>query len=393
MHFQSCFLFLAMLMLFKSQSVDIMQQPCYYHNKDLPVPLTSHQMAYFKNINTVYIFGGMTSNSTSVNTIYKWNLTNKDLWFEQIKTTTPTKPFSSWINNVITIDNRAYFIGIVDDNVHDNSMYIFDSLTDQFVNTTNLSKWVNGTILGCIATNKTHIFVVGGVNDNPPHLRIYNINLDQWISNDIDINIIKEFNGYVGQYCQILDDTLFVFGGFAGINNRIDINDYYKYDLKTEIWSDGQTKLQNAAGYGATIYYDSHIFLIGGLNATDDIADIYVFNTNDEQFGNTYQLVHAVRSFPALIFNNQLYTFGGSYFNQTNATIPISLVQICNLNVQSPKHTDIVLITVIAIIAFGCLIGIIICVRRRCVVVNPVVIRESDVDDMDSLSFSRLLQK
>eukprot|EP01083_Nonionella_stella_P310056 1100254_1 len=87
-----------------------------HSNASLPIPLYSHQTAYYSVSHVLYVFGGMVDLVDSRNSIYKWEINPNTR--TQLSTTTPTDGFLSSVNNAVTIEDIAYFIG-VDDGLYD----------------------------------------------------------------------------------------------------------------------------------------------------------------------------------------------------------------------------------------------------------------------------------
>eukprot|EP01084_Bolivina_argentea_P201207 343970_1 len=117
---------------------------CNSHNESVPYV---RQTVYFEAINTMYIFPDF-SDYTCVNgscgqvydyEIYKWNLSSSSSWldYETIKFTPPAENWDFWspTNNVVVVNNKAYFIGMVDviNNYVQHEQYIFDPANDSFM--------------------------------------------------------------------------------------------------------------------------------------------------------------------------------------------------------------------------------------------------------------------
>eukprot|EP01084_Bolivina_argentea_P088157 159172_1 len=210
--------------------------PCYHYDKILPLPLASHQLAHFHATNKIFIFGGYTGQRYS-SSIFRWDTNNESKWFQEIDEKTPTTEFVSDINNVVVInDTIAYFIGV--DQGHDSRpIYIFDSLNEKFINNQDLTYPPHSFVSGCLATNNSHIFMVGGIitSGSPPHLnslQIYDINNNSWYVEQIELSPLN--NGFYAQYCKMVDNVLYIFGGL--VFNIGAINKYYSYNALTKQW-------------------------------------------------------------------------------------------------------------------------------------------------------------
>eukprot|EP01084_Bolivina_argentea_P126596 224129_1 len=319
------------------RSSDSELKQCKLYGKKLPIPLGSYQMVHFPETNVIYIFGGGTTVSSCSSKIFKWNISSSHQWFQRINTTT-TACFYSFGNNVVRIDDKAYFIGMNDGSYDSGAIYIFNSFTESFEKAHNLSKPEHPAIYGCLSTNTTHIFMVGGDRNNTSlinYLQIYDIKRDKWSSMAINVGIIK--NGYTNQYCEMIENTLFVFGGST--DKRI--KQYYKW--RNDKW----TYLGNRStglDSGGTAFYQPNIYIIGGYTGQPTDTDhtsysnvIDVFNINNGTIISTYYLVYAVCRVSPFFINNTLYVIGG--WNGPYPQQYTSSVQVCDLENPSINPT------------------------------------------------------
>eukprot|EP01084_Bolivina_argentea_P016520 30903_1 len=289
------------------------RQSWYKYDKTLPQPLMYHQLVYFKHINTVYLFGGKsTPNHTNIyqRSIYKWNISNHSSWFELIDTTTPTVNFSSYGNNVVEVNNKAYFIGIYDGSWASGQIYVFDPSNDSFLNH-NLTSPPDISSQGCLTTNKTHILMAGGrhsIESFCDDLQIYDTQRNVWDLQPIRISPIYH-NGIYAQYCVMVNNTLFTFGGSS---QNVYLNEYYKFEsIEDNRWSLLGTKSTSTRS-GAAVYYNklNRIYLIGGFAGHSPVSNIDDFDVAEQKIVATYHTVQPLFGAPAFISNDKLYIFG-----------------------------------------------------------------------------------
>eukprot|EP01083_Nonionella_stella_P242072 844731_1 len=144
-------------------------------NTSLPIPLYTHQTAYYSASHVLYVFGG----NDNRNSIYKWDI-NPNTW-TQLSTTTPTNIFWSWANNAVTVDDIVYFVGMQDDGLYDSpsgKVYRFRLTTEQWLSPDNINKPKHPSVWGCLTHNTTHILMVGGKTGTGTYtdqLQIYSV--------------------------------------------------------------------------------------------------------------------------------------------------------------------------------------------------------------------------
>eukprot|EP01084_Bolivina_argentea_P120671 213928_1 len=208
----------------------------HYVNQQLPKPLDKLLMGYNNVTSYVYIFGGRTNMQSCEtngceNKIYKWNINNMSSEWIQLDTNTTTDCFWGYISNSITIDNLVYFVAYSNGSMNVNQVQLFDLESEQFVKDHSIPLTPIIGAHGCVTTNNTHIFVVGGWNTtgSPNHLQILDIEANQWIVQDIEIDGIA--HNWRNQLCNVVGNYLYVFGGRTGTNPGSDVlNGIYKYD-------------------------------------------------------------------------------------------------------------------------------------------------------------------
>jgi N-acetylneuraminic acid mutarotase len=95
-----------------------------------------------------------------------------------------------------------------------------------------------------------------------------------WTLIDASENVPSQRSLHVGV---ILDDSLFVFGGYDGTHRT---NDFYKFDFFTCRWSI-ITSLNNppsARDRHTAIVYDKSIYVFGGFDGVNRVNDFYSYS-------------------------------------------------------------------------------------------------------------------
>eukprot|EP01083_Nonionella_stella_P092245 258166_1 len=301
---------------------------CTYDTNTLPFPMYGHSMVYSNDTNSVYLFGGYDS-SVWYNSIYKWDMdAHSNVYFESTGITTPTPVFYSVVNNVVTIDNIAYFIGINNGASTVQSFYAFDMQSESWLNSNNYNTYPIAGVYGCLATNRVSIFMVGGRNyataTNVDYLQMYNIALNQWTTQHISMVPIAS-NGWDTQFCEIVDDRLFVFGGSTSPGTALD--SMYKYHIQTTQWSYIGTLPKDIVA-GNSVYYNPYIYIIGGNSGDGSRSNlVIVFAPAIEEIVATlYTNQNKDDLFP-LVIQSQLHIFGG----RDIILDAVSSVEVCDL--------------------------------------------------------------
>eukprot|EP01084_Bolivina_argentea_P258759 436375_1 len=330
----------------------------------LPGYMVQHQLGYNIETSVVYLFGGIFSNGTSQqnsNKIYKRNINNNtDLW-KHISTTTTSDIFVSAIKQSVSIGNIVYFVGVNNGTFQVNEVQVFDMTTEEF-NLGGIPPYNFSGVRGCVETNGTHIFMIGGKSSATTYLnyiQILNIPSPTWHYIEIDIN-------FGVQSCAIFNNQIYVFGGYSNVNVSYGI---YRYDILTTQWN-YISNISNEFNSGYAIYspIDHNIYITR--------TNLSIFSVKKEEIVAQLPLLIPIFQAPAMIFNNTLHLFGGAYTNvlwypgirqntalvqKTTLPITITKTQTCDNNELNWMLMSIlsVLIVVIAILclSFGVHIG------------------------------------
>eukprot|EP01084_Bolivina_argentea_P241034 404748_1 len=267
----------------------------------LPIPSYNMQAAFNNLTSTVYLLGGLSSPPDAIynNLIYKRNIeTDATLW----KTNdTGATIFACSIQCSAQIEYLSYIIGAYFGANTVNT--IFNVSSGQFISTQSIEPMKHIANQGCITTNNSHIFMIGGCQPDAScksysnYIQIYDIYLNKW-TDDIQINV-----SFWGQACSLIDNIIYIFGGHSGSWSKA----IYKYNVLSKEWS-FIGNLPNPLGFANAIYYsnDNNIYIHAGHK-------VIVFNVVKEQIIYEETTVIGVAEAPILLTNDRLMIFGGIY--------------------------------------------------------------------------------
>eukprot|EP01083_Nonionella_stella_P082530 227808_1 len=285
----------------------------------LPRNIYAHQTAYDALSHCTYLFGGILGPTTPSTTIYKRNMDQTD-WIT-LAVSTPTAWFYSYSKNSIVINRTVYFIGITDrswtgspSGYQSGKIYKFDIETEQWMANNQLVSPPHPSVDGCLTGNDVQLFMIGGKSCDDcvdEYLQIYNINDNSWSDEPVNISPIQG-NGWSTQYCHIVDNELYVFGGLVGnsVTGNARTDGIFKYNSLNK-WSVLPLILPTPAMYGTTLYKDPCIYLVGGKDNANSLNTIIEFDTNTESITNLYIMQESLQMMDAEIVNDKVYIFGG----------------------------------------------------------------------------------
>eukprot|EP01083_Nonionella_stella_P130189 395101_1 len=70
--------------------------------------------------------------------------------------------FYSFVDSVVSIGNIAYFVGMHDGSDNSGLIYMFDMQQESWIDNSNLEILPIPSTHGCVSTNLSHIFMIGG---------------------------------------------------------------------------------------------------------------------------------------------------------------------------------------------------------------------------------------
>ena len=275
--------------------------------------IDQYLLAHFKSLTSVYIFGGgyphWGSTGGYSKYILKWNYTqNTSTFFVKLDTKLPNWAFVSATTNVVVIDdlNLAYFYGI------DSSIaYVFNPINETIMNhnQANIEMPPYNRWDGCLTTNQSHIFMLGG-QFGTNYLQIYDIQNNSWYTEPFPF-IHKNYHD---QYCDIVNNTLYAIGGRSCNDTYCNSGYQYHKQIYKYEWDSGWefiTNLSNSVCCGAIVHdHNDIIYILGGVGSK---SSVHVFDTNNEIITGSYDiLLEEVALMSAVVLpNDTIWIFGG----------------------------------------------------------------------------------
>ena len=178
--------------------------------------LALSQVGYNANTSMLYIFGGFNDHQPAYsqcnNRVWKWNVSNASSNWLNVSEHTPTQCFFSEMQNSVQIGNVVWFVGINNGTYNEAKVYAFDLMQEKFIPSkmTNV-KYPSST--GCVASNETHIFMLGGYSESSkmyyPYLQFWDIATGK----PYKLNYPPADIGLGHQFCICVNNSLYVFGG------------------------------------------------------------------------------------------------------------------------------------------------------------------------------------
>eukprot|EP01083_Nonionella_stella_P020487 56800_1 len=306
----------------------ICNSACNYAPIQLPQRMCCQETSYYNITNTVYLFGGLDERNNAINITFKWNMSQPNSTFEAIDST-PIR-IASCTDSSVVIKELVYFHQpLITDGAH-----IFNMQTESWVIDSLIPPLPFAMSEGCLTTNNTHLFYVGGTDANQiPMNSTHILDLDSktWESHQMTSPPIN--NGVAWNYCSfaLSTNTLYTAGGY--VSDTIHrINSIFKFD--GFVWHNvTQKSVASDAGSAVFSSTEDKIYLIGGwdpdisypTNTFYDIID--VLDVKSDSIIWTDHLSRGVSCFSSLIIRDKLFVFGG-YTNFGNVS---SFVQVCDL--------------------------------------------------------------
>lgn len=293
----------------------------------LPKALWMQQIGYNVNTSTIYQFGGLTTSGlydhyNNSLKIYKRQMNAASSIWNPLENIIPSGPIS-WGQSSVIIGDLVYLVGMrrIDNPTNKiHAMLVFNMTSEWFIPYTQFTGYPHGGVEGCVVTNNTHIFMVGGCIDETnsstylPYIQIYDIQMNNWTVVNIPVA------GW-GSACALINDMIYIFGGTS--------NKIYKYDIFSQK-SDNITAVMPFSGSikGVHYRYNQHDYVyLGGWGR------IIMFDVQSETITDyAATLLIPVRSVPLLIYNDSLIVFGGVYYDSpATYTVATSALQIIGL--------------------------------------------------------------
>ncbi|MGE8433933.1 Kelch repeat-containing protein [Chryseobacterium joostei] len=248
----------------------------------------------------IYVSNGYQENGGNANFIEKYNITDNK-WSILNATLSPQK-----FANSETYDNKIYIF-----NGWGNSHLEIVDLATHKVTKGAVNRSYTGNAGSAIHNGKIYVFGGSGLNGAATtvfsnRFQYYDIASNTWHPLP-DMPTAREAKG------KIVNDKLYVIGGFNGTSSRL-IN---VYDLKTNLWTNQYTMPAGIYGHSLAVS-GNKIFIAGGVNNQSFLAYFdTTTNTLHQLSSNMIPRRHAA----AEVYKNKLYIIGGSTTSITKSAI------------------------------------------------------------------------
>ncbi|MFS4473959.1 Kelch repeat-containing protein [Chryseobacterium sp. T20] len=248
----------------------------------------------------IYVSNGYQQSGGNANFIEKYNITNNK--WNVLNVTLSPKKFA----NSETYDNKIYIF-----NGWGNSHLEIVDLATNKVTKGAVNRSYTGNAGSAIHNGKIYVFGGSGLNNAATtvfsnRFQYYDIASNTWHPLP-DMPTAREAKG------KIVNDKLYVIGGFNGTSSRL-IN---VYDLNTNLWTDQYTMPSGISGHSLAVS-GTKIFIAGGYN---NQAFLAYFDTATNKFHQLSSNMIPRRHAAAEVYNNKLYIIGGSTTSSTKSAI------------------------------------------------------------------------
>lgn len=248
----------------------------------------------------IYVSNGYQENSGNANYIEKYNITDNKL--SVFNSSLLSKKFA----NSETYNNKIYIF-----NGWGNSHLEIVDLETNKITKGAVNRSYTGNAGSAIHNGKIYVFGGSGLNGAATtkfsnRFQYYDIASDTWHPLP-DMPTARETKG------KIVNDKLYVIGGFNGTSSRL-IN---VYDLNTDRWTDQFTMPAGISGHALAVS-GNKIFIAGGYNNQTFLA---YFDTATNKFHQLSSNMIPRRHAAAEVYNDKLYIIGGSTTSVTKSAI------------------------------------------------------------------------
>lgn len=267
----------------------------------------------------IYVSNGYQEKGGNTNYIEKYNIT--DNRWSVFNSTLLTKKFA----NSETYDNKIYIF-----NGWGNSHLEIVDLATNTITKGAVNHSYTGNAGSALYNGKIYVFGGSGLNGAPTtkfsnRFQYYDIASNTWHPLP-DMPTAREAKG------KIVNDKLYVIGGFNGTSSRL-IN---VYDLNTNLWTNQYTMPAGISGHSLAVS-GNKIFIAGGYNNQTFLA---YFDTTTNKVHQLSSNMIPRRHAAAEVYNNKLYIIGGSTTSLTSSAIKSIQVADISENVLAANETS-----------------------------------------------------
>ncbi|WP_148043563.1 T9SS C-terminal target domain-containing protein [Chryseobacterium sp. G0240] len=248
----------------------------------------------------IYVSNGYQEKGGNANYIEKYNITDNK--WSVLNATLLTKKFA----NSETYNNKIYIF-----NGWGNSHLEIVDLATNTITKGAVNHSYTGNAGSAIHNGKIYVFGGSGLNGAKTTIfsnrfQYYDIASDTWHPLP-DMPTAREAKG------KIVNDKLYVIGGFNGTSSRL-IN---VYDLNTNLWTNQYTMPAGISGHSLAVS-GNKIFIAGGYNNQTFLA---YFDTTTNKLHQLSSNMIPRRHAAAEVYNNKLYIIGGSTTSVTSSAL------------------------------------------------------------------------
>ena len=253
----------------------------------------------------IYILGGISESSNNpVNIIQQYN-PNTKIWKNVGTMNVARDYFVAGLYN-----NNIIYFGGTSSSMMSDSMEMWNGISPPsfFGNNQNFNRlYSTGVVSG------NNIYVFGGFPSgmNLHYMFEYNIPSSKIISS-YDSNFTVDFPTW--QMSAILGSDIYIFGGVGIGSFGTPQNSIVKFDTTDKSFSLISTRLDNPRAHGVAVAVDNKIYIIGGINETQPLSSVYIFNPsndNSKDIGDGPDLNYARKDLMAVNYYGSIYVFGG----------------------------------------------------------------------------------
>ena len=156
-----------------------------------------------------------------------------------------------------------------------------------------------------VASSDSVIYALAGTDDHgKPVLEVEAFDGNQW-----QVETTLPGPGLNAPTASIVDERLFLMGGFAAVSN-VPTDELHIYDLQTHEWKPG-SPLPAPRGGHAAVVLDGKIHLLGGGNSQSTIADHSQYDPATDAWTELAPLPRAEGSPAAVAVAGKIYVIGG----------------------------------------------------------------------------------
>ena len=266
----------------------------------LPTVLSDACCAIFND--NIYIFGGYSSDWTNI--IHKFNCTTETITTLSVRL--PKKLFGLTCS---IYENNIYIFGGYSGS-YSNSIYRFNCSNETIITlSTVLPK---ALYYACCATYYDDIYIFGGEGDNGTVNTIYKFNCTNEAISTLSTTLPQKL---YGACCSISDNNIYIFGGYGNTY----LNTIYKFNCVTKSITTLSATLPHVLGNSYCSLYKSNIFIFGGSYTGGYSNKIYNFATSFELTANNVLILNSNSNYSFDLITDQV-------------TIPINKVYIGDSN-------------------------------------------------------------